>query len=182
MIEAAGELLLEGGFDAVRHRAVAERAQLPLASTTYYFGSLDDLMAEAAASLCGHDEAEVGARCNALPRRRRGRSATASALAEVFVGPDTTIQQLSARYEMIALSARYPQLREVVGARWQSLALRHLDVLDRSHRIADPVHIAQLICIEDGAIVGALGKNAVHPVDAVREALLEVVDVLAPKE
>ena len=49
LIAAAGELLLEGGFDAVRHRAVADRAQLPLASTTYYFGSLEDLMAEAAA-------------------------------------------------------------------------------------------------------------------------------------
>ncbi|NED68521.1 TetR family transcriptional regulator, partial [Streptomyces sp. SID10244] len=49
LIEAAGALLLEGGFDAVRHRAVADRAKLPLASTTYYFGSLEDLMAEAAA-------------------------------------------------------------------------------------------------------------------------------------
>ena len=44
LIAAAGELLLEGGFDAVRHRAVADRAQLPLASTTYYFGSLDELL------------------------------------------------------------------------------------------------------------------------------------------
>ena len=44
---AAAELLAEGGFDAVRHRAVAERAGLPLASTTYYFGSLDELVTAA---------------------------------------------------------------------------------------------------------------------------------------
>jgi len=182
LIEAAGELLLEGGFDAVRHRAVAERAQLPLASTTYYFGSLDDLMAEAAANLCAHDEAAVSARCNALPRRHRGSAATAGALADVFVGSDTTLQQLSARYEMIALAARHPLLRDVVAARGQSLAFHHCELLVKSHRVAEPVHIAQLIAIEDGAIVGALGRTAVRPVDAVRDALLDVVDVLAPRE
>ena len=45
LVSAAADLLCEGGFDAVRHRAVARRAGLPLASTTYYFSSLDDLIA-----------------------------------------------------------------------------------------------------------------------------------------
>ncbi len=39
LVSAAADLLCEGGFDAVRHRAVARRAGLPLASTTYYFFS-----------------------------------------------------------------------------------------------------------------------------------------------
>ena len=47
MVAAAAGLLAEGGFDAVRHRAVAERAGLPLASTTYYFSSIDELVAAA---------------------------------------------------------------------------------------------------------------------------------------
>ena len=47
LVAAAAQLLSEGGFDAVRHRAVAERAGLPLASTTYYFSSLDELIAAA---------------------------------------------------------------------------------------------------------------------------------------
>ena len=47
LVSAAADLLCEGGFDAVRHRAVARRAGLPLASTTYYFSSLDDLIAKA---------------------------------------------------------------------------------------------------------------------------------------
>ena len=47
LVSAAAELLCEGGFDAVRHRAVARRAGLPLASTTYYFSSLDDLLVHA---------------------------------------------------------------------------------------------------------------------------------------
>ncbi|MDL9936871.1 TetR family transcriptional regulator [Gordonia sp. ABSL1-1] len=180
LIEAAGDLLLEGGFDAVRHRAVAERAGLPLASTTYYFASLDDLMAEAAAYVCRFDDDVIAARTDALPRRRRGNSATAGALAEVFVGEDVSIQQLAARYETIALAARYPRLRVVVDNRWQLLARWHSDVLDKSGRLSDPAHVGQLIAVEDGAIVRALGQPSVSPFAAVRDALNAVVGVLAP--
>jgi DNA-binding transcriptional regulator YbjK len=44
LICAAAELLCHAGFEAVTHRAVAERAGLPLASTTYYFSSLEELI------------------------------------------------------------------------------------------------------------------------------------------
>src|SRR4051794_41347113 len=46
LIEAAAGLLLEEGLAAISHRAVAARAGLPLASTTYYFASADDLRDE----------------------------------------------------------------------------------------------------------------------------------------
>src|SRR4051812_50083921 len=58
LVEAAAKLLVEGGFDAVRHRAVAERAGLPLASTTYYFDSLEDLVT---AAVEHHSNAELAA-------------------------------------------------------------------------------------------------------------------------
>ena len=44
---AAGELIREIGVSAVTHRKVAEKAQVPLGSTTQYFASLTDLIAEA---------------------------------------------------------------------------------------------------------------------------------------
>lgn len=47
LLRAAAELLAEGGVKAVTHRSVAERAGVPLASTTYYFTSIDELMSEA---------------------------------------------------------------------------------------------------------------------------------------
>lgn len=47
LLHAAAELLAEGGVKAVTHRSVAERAGVPLASTTYYFKSIDELMSEA---------------------------------------------------------------------------------------------------------------------------------------
>ena len=61
LVTAAAELLRSGGFDAVRHRAVAERAGLPLASTTYYFGSLEELVT-AAVDRTSRDELAEGRR------------------------------------------------------------------------------------------------------------------------
>ncbi|MEU4511826.1 TetR family transcriptional regulator [Nonomuraea wenchangensis] len=51
LLNTAVDLLAEGGFAAVTHRAVAQRAHLPLAATTYYFASRDQLLAEAFAQL-----------------------------------------------------------------------------------------------------------------------------------
>lgn len=181
MIEAAGALLLEGGFDAVRHRAVADRAELPLASTTYYFGSLEDLMAEAATFVRDVEERAMSDRVGALSRRRRGTRATADALAETFVGADVTTKELATRYETLALAARYPRLSDVVAQRQSMLQSLHTCVLEKSGRRADPAHIRQLIAVEDGAVMGSLGLPTVAPIDATRAALAGVVDVLAPR-
>lgn len=50
LLAAAIELFAEGGARSVTHRAVAARAGLPPATTTYYFESIDDLIRDALAS------------------------------------------------------------------------------------------------------------------------------------
>ena len=47
----AGELLMDEGFAALSHRSVAQRADLPLSATTYYFASLDQLVHDAVRGL-----------------------------------------------------------------------------------------------------------------------------------
>src|SRR3954452_23750675 len=79
LVEAAAKLLAEGGFDAVRHRAVAERAGLPLASTTYYFDSLEDLVT---AAVEHHSNAELAA-----GRRRLGGLADPNPGVQATLGP-----------------------------------------------------------------------------------------------
>lgn len=59
IIAATLELLGTEGRAAVTHRRVAARAGVPLASTTYYFSSLDDLITEAMRS-AARFEAERG--------------------------------------------------------------------------------------------------------------------------
>jgi DNA-binding transcriptional regulator YbjK len=50
LLDAAIELFAEGGSRMVTHRAVARRAGLPPATTTYYFASIEDLLREALAA------------------------------------------------------------------------------------------------------------------------------------
>lgn len=47
LLDAAIELFAEGGSRGITHRAVAARAGLPPATTTYYFTSIDELIDEA---------------------------------------------------------------------------------------------------------------------------------------
>ena len=50
LLAATIELFAEGGSRAVTHRAVARRAGLPPATTTYYFASIEELLREALAA------------------------------------------------------------------------------------------------------------------------------------
>lgn len=180
LIAAASELLREGGFDAVRHRAVADRAGLPLASTTYYFESLEDLLVEAATCACHDDEEAIRLRSETVTRRRRGHEATADALAHVFVGDGTTRDELTTRYEMVVLSARCARLRPVLARRRELLAGLHCTVLEKSGRVGTPDQISRLMAVLDGAVVGALADSVDDVMGVARVALCDVVGVLAP--
>ncbi|WP_144391310.1 TetR/AcrR family transcriptional regulator [Pleionea sediminis] len=47
LLEATLQLIIADGVRAVRHRAVAEKAEVPLAATTYYFADIYDLIHDA---------------------------------------------------------------------------------------------------------------------------------------
>ncbi|MGP7959645.1 TetR/AcrR family transcriptional regulator [Sanguibacter sp. A247] len=51
LVDAAVELVLADGPAALTHRALAAHADLPLASTTYHFATLDDILAAVGARL-----------------------------------------------------------------------------------------------------------------------------------
>ena len=59
ILQAAGELIKEIGISAVTHRKVAERARVPLGSTTQYFASLTDMLADALIGLEEEREEKV---------------------------------------------------------------------------------------------------------------------------
>jgi AcrR family transcriptional regulator len=62
ILEAALRLVVRGGPRAVTHRAVADEASVPLAATTYYFASRDDLIAQALVLGAERDIARLGER------------------------------------------------------------------------------------------------------------------------
>ncbi len=183
LVSAAAELLCEGGFDAVRHRAVARRAGLPLASTTYYFSSLDDLI-ERAVEYVGTREAELlDTRVAALSRRKRGAESTADVLVDLLVGdgPGTRVsEQLISRYERYIACARQPGLRDVQRRIMKQRTQAVVEVVERSGRSVRTELMTALVCAVDGAVVASLVGVGDGPRATARATLIDVIDVLAP--
>lgn len=183
LVRAAAELLCEGGFEAVRHRAVASRAGLPLASTTYYFSCLDDLIVAAVEHIGMVEAAKMRGRISGLSRRRRGPEATADVLVDLLVD-DTADEpggdQLISRYERYIACARQPALREVQRRILQQRADAVGEVIDRSGRYTRTEMLSALVCAVDGAVVSALVDDVGTPRELARATLIDVIDVFAP--
>lgn len=176
LVEAAAELLVEGGFDAVRHRAVAERAELPLSSTTYYFDSLDELVA-AAVEHHGRAELVRGAALLAeLPTRPRGVDSVVDLVLDQLLGPpagEGDAELVLLRYERLVATFRRPYLRPLMHTLGAELRGLLLEVFVRSGIEVDARRVEHLIALVDGAVVNALIEIDPDPRDVARRMLLE---------
>lgn len=161
LVDAAAALLTEGGFEAVRHRAVAERAGLPLASTTYYFDSLDDLVA-AAVEHQSRTELERGRRrLDELATRDRDVGALVDLLLELLLGPERAdgaadAEAVLSRYERLVATGRRDYLRPLMRTLSGELKALLAEILARSGKPVDDAELARLIALTDGAVVNAL--------------------------
>ena len=183
LVSAAAELLCEGGFEAVRHRAVARRAGLPLASTTYYFSSLYDLIASAVAHIGMLEVAQLRAQVATLSRRRRGPETTADLLVDLLVGSESgprLTEQLISRYERHIACARLPALRDIQRRNLRQRVDAVAEVIDRSGRSVRLELVSALICTVDGAVVSALVDDRQDPRTVARATVTDVIDAVAP--
>ena len=177
LVEAAAELLVEGGFDAVRHRAVAERAGLPLASTTYYFESLDELVT-AAVEHRGRGELDRGKRClDELGTRELEPETLVDLVLELLLGPpsDRDADAVLLRYERLVATGRRPYLRpltRILGAELRGLLK---EIFIRSGVDVDDRRVEHLISLVDGAVVNALIEINPDPRGSARRMLSEAL-------
>jgi TetR/AcrR family transcriptional regulator, regulator of biofilm formation and stress response len=117
IVQAALAVIGERGVAATTHRAVAERAGVPLSATTYYFESLDQLLDEALAMFV-RDEAD---RLKALTRRLDGASVAPMEIARMLLAELRTNREPGAptevaQFELYLEASRRPGLREVARA------------------------------------------------------------------
>ncbi|MFV9653448.1 TetR/AcrR family transcriptional regulator [Pseudomonas sp. NY15367] len=61
ILDAAMRIVVREGVRAVRHRAVAAEAQVPLSATTYYFKDIDDLITDTFAQFVERSAAQMAA-------------------------------------------------------------------------------------------------------------------------
>jgi DNA-binding transcriptional regulator YbjK len=178
LVTAAAALLRSGGFDAVRHRAVAERAGLPLASTTYYFSSLEELVT-AAVERTGRDElAEVREQLDALPDGALDTADLVELILDHLIGPESRDGGLEAallRYERLVGAGRRPYLAPLMRKLRDEFDALLAEILARSGRKLDPVAVRDLVSLVDGAVVSALIESDPDPRAVGRELLLRTL-------
>jgi TetR/AcrR family transcriptional regulator, regulator of biofilm formation and stress response len=160
LLEAVLKIVGEVGADAVTHRRVAEVADLPLASTTYYFESKEHLLTAALELAAERDiarlqEFSVDAGDGADPLEL--------AISAVLDPIDETLPacrgSMLATYGLLLEAARRPPMR-AVARRWTDAYLSTLGRLFEAAGSSAPAADAELLMASaDGLLIEQLATG-----------------------
>ncbi|MFS0853128.1 TetR/AcrR family transcriptional regulator [Microbacterium sp. 179-I 3D4 NHS] len=113
IIRAAAELIVESGVDALTHRKVAARAEVPLGATTQYFDTLDDLR-DAALQELVH---EIEQRVEATRIEVEAAGVTPEALARLIHASLADAHALETDRAVVTAAVHDPRVRDL-ARRW----------------------------------------------------------------
>ncbi|QSI48284.1 TetR/AcrR family transcriptional regulator [Thermobispora bispora] len=173
LLEAAVELLEEGGFTAVTHRAVARRAGVPLAATSYYFTCRAALLAEAFTLLVERELAAIRAHLEAVP------ADPPDALAEALVQILTHDRQRRlGLWELYLQAGRDPDLQRIARA-WTDGCDEIVSwVLHRSGHHARPSQVRFVTTVLSGLWVEGIVEDRPDARRRIREVLTHTLAAL----
>ena len=176
ILEATVRLLGSAGPAGITHRRVAKDADVPLAATTYYFDSKDELLHEALKLVATRELERLEAQAAELGRAFSSPGALGRALAGVLTAQiEHERESVVAKFEVYLESARRPGLQSA-SRHWiegfRRLAAQALDAAGAKK----PAETAELLVAgADGLLLQHLattGKRAdVRPLGRQLEAL-----------
>jgi DNA-binding transcriptional regulator YbjK len=141
------------------HRAVAERAGVPLSATTYYFESKEELFQEAV-ELAAAEEVERLEQLvlDLAPRELSPADWAREVSAALWEDLEAEPARPVAFYEFVLEAARSPELRPEV-AKWEAAQLRLAEVGLRAAGSPDPETDAMLVVATiTGLVLAQLGS------------------------
>ncbi|MFJ1591355.1 TetR/AcrR family transcriptional regulator [Kitasatospora albolonga] len=189
IIDAALRVIAADGIAGLSHRTVAAEADVPLGSTTYHFGSLDELLtaalrrsnenfaralrdSEVCAGGAPSDAGGVSCDAGGAPEAKGASSGAGLAdeltrvLEEWFAGERGAIEL---EYELYLAALRRPVLRPV-AAEWTEAAVELLSTR------TDPATARALVALLDGVCLQVLLTGSAFDADYTREMLARVVE------
>lgn len=169
LLRAAAELLAEGGARAVTHRAVAARAGIPAASTTYYFESIQQLTDEA---LRQHLTDRLGELHRMIAKSASGgRTAetVARGLARALIERSGDVAV--AQFEVYLEAARNPALRAHVAETVEAFERLVAAVLRTLGARRPDESAAAMLALIDGFLIHRIARPRSERADA--EALFD---------
>lgn len=173
ILDAVITVVAEFGVDGVTHRRVAETAGLPLASTTYWFASREEMLSAALRGAAEHD----------IARLREGADALADApdvaealLSLMFDGGEEGLRSshshLLGAYALWLEAARRPALREVATL-WEETYVEVAATMLARAGSPDPAgHARVIVCAIDGLILQQLVEGSMPEIRSTLHALI----------
>ncbi|HEY4279079.1 MAG TPA: TetR family transcriptional regulator [Conexibacter sp.] len=151
LLEAALVVIDERGVQATTHRAVAEAAAMPVATTTYYFESLDQMLEDALLLFV----TEEAARLRALEQELRSTTAAPYEIAQRFAqelaeGSPWPVPLKRVQFELYLEASRRPRL---LAAAQESVAT-YIELTEAALRAAGSARPAEgarlFVALADG--------------------------------
>lgn len=170
LLRAAVEVAAERGTAGVTHRAVTERAGLPLTTASYFFSSIDDLVAEALRTFVADEATRLEAVAEALGGAEHTPDELAAAMAETSM-PSGPLPWALAQFEAYLQAARDPALTGPVAdalATYEHVAEVALRATDAP---GAPAVAGAFNALADGFALHHLARPQEGDVDALRRAL-----------
>ncbi|WP_163508202.1 TetR/AcrR family transcriptional regulator [Fodinicola acaciae] len=174
LLRAALLLLAEGGPRAVTHRAVAARAGLPLAATTYYFDSIAALTVEALRLHSTERVAELRALADDAAQRATSRQDLARRIVDSLLSRDTVA--IVAQFEVYLEAARNPKLRPAVAESLEAFEALAASLLASAGAREPADAAAAFVALVNGFALHRVARDATPRADA--EALMNAMRAL----
>lgn len=171
LLRAATEIAGEAGTGAATHRAVAARAGLPPATTSYFFGSITELMAEALATFVAARTEEFATLIASFPPGS-SPDELGQAFSKVLLAGDRTSEL--AQIEAYLHAARSDELRSAVAEAMDAFE-RSAEAALRAAGARDPKGGARMfMALSDGFVL----QHLANPRPDDERKLLEAIRAL----
>lgn len=161
---AAAELIVEVGVDAITHRMVAARAEVPLGATTQYFDTLDDLREAALQLLVAHVEAQM----QRMRETIAADGATPVVIAAFLSNAMADASGVQADRAVVTAAVHDPKLRELARTWSQDLA----SILEPAHGVERATTAAVFV---DGVLWHSQINDAPLPHHIIETALAGIL-------
>lgn len=157
LLEAALLVIGQEGIDATTHRRVAEVANVPLGSTTYYFSSREDMLVQALEYFARAEIAALHQTFGQAPNDQWAQEGAAGLVQRLtdFLAPQLGEAQWRtlAQYALFHEAARRPELRPVLrewNEAWWAILSKVLAAVGLPH---DQIHVQMMLAMFDGLLL-----------------------------
>lgn len=148
LLRAAVEIVAERGVGGATHRAIAERAQVPPSTTTYFFASIDELILEALRHFTALRVEQLNTLGEALREQRSGPREIGRLFAEALCA--APLQHEVAQFEAYLDASRRERADDTIPsvlAAFESVAVHALTSLG----VPNPERVAPVfVSLADG--------------------------------